>query len=193
MKKLEAIFEFILWESRFVVLFAVIASMITSFAMFYLATVDAYYLVVHLGEYASKTLDEVARNDFRARTVAHVVEIIDGYLLATVLLIFSLGLYELFISPIDRAEKSGTASNVLLIHSLDDLKNRLAKVILMILIVKFFEHAIGMHYDSPASLTYLAGGIALIGLALYLVHMSDRHGAERQAKIARAETDEHSH
>jgi len=45
MKKLEAIFEFILWESRFVVLFAVIASMITSFAMFYLATVDAYYLV----------------------------------------------------------------------------------------------------------------------------------------------------
>ena len=82
---------------------------------------------------------------------------------------------------------------MLLIHSLDDLKNRLAKVILMILIVKFFEHAIAMHYDTPASLTYLAGGIALIGLALYLVHMSDRHGVERQAKVTRAESEGHPH
>jgi len=70
-----------------------------------------------------------------------VVEIIDGYLLATVLIIFALGFYELFISKMDDAENSNNASKILVIHSLDDLKNRLVKVVLMILIVKFFEYA----------------------------------------------------
>ena len=94
-------------------------------------------------------------------------------LLATVLLIFSLGLYELFISKIDKAEHSATSSNVLLITSLDDLKSRLAKVILMILIVKFFEHAISMVFETPLDLLYLAGGISLLGLALYLSHAAE--------------------
>jgi uncharacterized membrane protein YqhA len=35
--------------------------------------------------------------------VAHTVGSIDGFLLATILLIFALGLYELFISDIDEA------------------------------------------------------------------------------------------
>jgi uncharacterized membrane protein YqhA len=68
----------------------------------------------------------------------------------------------------------------LVISSLDDLKNRLAKVILMILIVKFFEHAIGLTYKHALELLYLAGGIALIGLALYLTHASESHKDEKK-------------
>lgn len=176
MKKLEYIFEGALWESRFVVLFAVIASLATALVMFFMATVDAWYLVSHMLDYASPDLVGEARYTFRSNSVTHVVEIVDGYLLGTVLLIFALGLYELFISRIDKAEKSETASRVLIIHSLDDLKGRLAKVILMILIVKYFEHAVSMGFNSPVDLLYLAGGIALIGLSLYLTHERDRHG-----------------
>ena len=170
----EKIFESMLWNSRFIVLFAVVASLLTAVAMFYIATVDAWYLLLHLLEYASPALDSAARNNLRAETVTHVVEIIDGYLLATVLLIFALGLYELFISKIDIAGFSKTASNVLIINSLDDLKGRLAKVIMMILIVRFFEYAIDISIDSALNLLYLAAGIALIGLALYLSHESDK-------------------
>lgn len=173
MKKVERIFETLLWDSRFVVIFAVIASLFSALAMFYMATVDAYYMLSHLLEYASPTLDTASRYSLRSATITHVVEIVDGYLLATVLLIFALGLYELFISKIDMAEGSETSSNVLLINSLDDLKGRLAKVILMILIVKFFEHAISLNFDSPVALLYLAGGIALLGLALYLSHAAE--------------------
>ena len=181
--KVEALFEGFLWQSRFVVLFAVIASLVTSLAMFFLATVDAYFMSAHLIGYASPDLTGEARNAMRAETITHVVEIIDGYLLATVLLIFALGLYELFISPIDMAKKGGdsTASNVLIINSLDDLKARLAKVILMILIVRFFEHAISMKFDSPLDLLYLAAGIALIGVALFLSHDSG-HGAKKSSE-----------
>jgi len=169
---MEKMFETILWNSRFVVILAVIASLFAAFAMFYMATIDTYFMISHLGEYASSSLTGEARGDFRAQTVTHVVEIIDGYLLATVLLIFSLGLYELFISKIDQAEEAETQT-VLAITSLDDLKTRLGRVILMILIVNFFEHAISMDFHGPLDLLALAGGIVLIGATLYLSHAEE--------------------
>jgi uncharacterized membrane protein YqhA len=172
--KLEHLFEGFLWNSRLVVLFAVVASLLTAIAVFYIATVDAFYMLSHLLEYASPALDPEARSALRAETVTHVVEIIDGYLLATVLLIFALGLYELFISKIDLAKDKETSSKVLVIENLDDLKNRLIKVVLMILIVKFFEHAIGMSFTHALDLLMLAGGIALLGLALYLSHAAEK-------------------
>src|SRR3569832_1814216 len=110
--KFEKIFESLLWDSRFVVLAAVIASLLASFSMFYIATVDAYYMISHLLEYASPALEAEQRSVLRSDTITHVVEIVDGYLLATVLLIFALGLYELFISKIDAAEESGGSSGV---------------------------------------------------------------------------------
>ncbi len=174
MRIIEVIFEKILWNSRLMVVAAVIASLAAAVAVMYIATVDAWQMISHLYEYASATGD--ARMALRTATVTHVVEIIDGYLLATVLIIFSLGLYELFISKIDDAENSATASKILVIHSLDDLKNRLAKVVLMILIVKFFEHANQLHFESALDLLYLAAGIALLGLALYFSHAAEAHG-----------------
>ena len=169
---MEKMFETMLWNSRFVVIIAVLASLLAAFAMFYMASVDTYFMLSHLGDYVSSELVGDARSDFRAATVTHVVEIIDGYLLATVLLIFSLGLYELFISKIDQAEASETQT-VLAISSLDDLKTRLGRVILMILIVNFFEHAISMEFHAPLDLLVLAGGIALIGVTLYLSHAEE--------------------
>ena len=129
-------------------------------------------LVSHLGDYLSDMTTE-ARAEYRSGAVTHLVEIIDGYLLATVMLILSLGLYELLIHKIDAASDSEHQSSVLLITSLDDLKSRLAKVVLMILIVKFFEHALSMKFDTPLAMLEFAGGIALIGLALYLSHAGD--------------------
>jgi len=182
---IERVFESILWRSRMIVISAVIASLLAAMAMFFLATVDAYYMLAHLSDYLSPELQGEARASLRSQTVTHVVEIIDGYLLATVLLIFSLGLYELFISKIDQAEGDANASKVLVIHSLDDLKARLSKVVLMILIVKFFEHAINMNFETTLDLLYLAIGIAFIGLALYLSHAAD--GSHSQAGSKREE------
>ncbi|RMH11223.1 MAG: YqhA family protein [Gammaproteobacteria bacterium] len=172
---MERLFESILWKSRLIVLVAVVASMLVSLAMFFMATVDALSMVSHLGDYLSASPGE-ERIHLRSLNVTHIVEIVDGYLLAVVLLIFSLGLYELFVSKIDEAENSETASNVLMIHSLDDLKARLAKVVIMILIVKFFEHTASMKFGSMLDLLMLAGGIALLGVALFLTHASEGKG-----------------
>jgi len=173
-KKIETAFETVLWSSRLIVLLAVLASLVTSIAMFYIASVDAVIVVKHVMHYGAEGMTAVERADLRNELITHVVEIIDGFLLATVLLIFALGLYELFISKIDLANESETQSNVLVINNLDDLKNRLAKVILMILIVKFFEHALNMKFDTAVNLLAFAGGIALIGLTLYLSHAGEQ-------------------
>ena len=164
-----------LWGSRLVVLVAVLASLAVAFGVFYVATVDAWYLIADLRNYASPDLTDLARKTMRSQAIAHVVEVIDGYLLATVLLIFSLGLYELFISALDEARKSEAFAKVLIINNLDDLKSRLGKVILMILIVKFFEHGIEMPFENPLDLLAFAGGIALVGLALFLSHSAIYH------------------
>ncbi|MGE5027399.1 MAG: YqhA family protein [Betaproteobacteria bacterium] len=179
MKWLELVFEGTLWRSRYIVLFAVIASMAAGFAIFYMATVDVYYLIVHIAHYADPAMTEDARKVLHDNTITHIVEVVDGYLLATVMLIFSLGLYELFISDIDEARGSRASSKILVIENLDDLKARLAKVILMILIVTLFEQALKMDMKTPLDLLYLGGSIALIGLALYFTHAAEVHGEEK--------------
>lgn len=173
LRKLEFYFEKILWSGRFVVVIAVIASMAAAIAMFYMATVDVFYLVSHMLNYADFSLTAAARKIIHDETITHVVEVVDGYLLATFMLIFSLGMYELFVSDIDEAHSNKTSSRILVIDSLDDLKARLAKVILMILIVTVFEEAISLDLKSPLDLLYVSGAIALVGLALYLSHKSD--------------------
>lgn len=189
MKFLETFFEGALWNSRFVILTAVIGSLLAGFAIFYMATVDVIYLFQHAMHYADASLTDEARKALHDSTVSHIVEVVDGYLLATVMLIFSLGLYELFISDIDQAHGSRASSKILVIDNLDDLKSRLAKVILMIMIVTLFEEAISMHIESPIDLIYLGGSIALISLALYWTHAADGggHGAEQHAETGKEE------
>lgn len=183
MSLIERIFEALIWRSRYVVLFAVIASLAAALAIFYMATVDVVYLVGHVLHYADAGLTDSARKAIHDTTVTHVVEVVDGYLLGTVMLIFGLGMYELFISDIDEAKGSKASSKILVVESLDDLKQRLAKVIIMILIVTIFELALKISVGTTLDLLYLAGAVALIGLALYLTHASDgsAHGGPAAA------------
>lgn len=181
MNKLERLFERGLWNSRFIVVIAVVASMAAAIAVFWITTVDVWYAVTHILHYADPTLSDEARKGLHDDTVTHVVEVVDGYLLATVMLIFALGMYELFVSDIDAARGSRTSSKILLIETLDDLKTRLAKVILMILIVSLFEHAVKMKMETPLDLLYFGCAIALVGLALYLTHVSETRHEEKPA------------
>jgi len=172
---LEAGFENSLWNSRWAVLVAVISSVIAALLMFYIAGVDTYYTLEHLASYGAIT-DYGERGEIRAEAVAQVVEIIDIFLLAIVLLIFGLGLYELYISKIHHAYdgEDDASDHLLSIDSLDDLKSRLGKVIMMILIVKFFELAIGMEVDDTTALLMFAGGVLMSAIALVLTEMATR-------------------
>lgn len=88
------------------------------------------------------------------------VEIADVFLLAVVLFIIAIGLYELFIDEI-----SGLP-DWLVFNSLDDLKSQLIGVVVVVLAVFFLGRA--LHGDDALNLLYLGGGIAAVTAALSL-------------------------
>ena len=142
--------------------------------LFVVATVDVIELIAKVFRYVSMGTNDrtgAVYEEFHGEVVGHIIGAVDDFLLATVLFIFALGLYELFISKIDEAEAEAAASSrILLIHSLDDLKDRLAKVILMILIVTFFKNVIHTTFDDPLKILYLGVGILFVALALFFTH-----------------------
>ena len=99
-------FETVLWNSRFLIVIAVVASVLASLAMFFVGSVDVVHLAGELLRYVRPGIDPAEQSTLHALIVASVAEIIDGFLFATILLIFALGLYELFISKIEAAEAS---------------------------------------------------------------------------------------
>jgi uncharacterized membrane protein YqhA len=154
-------FEAILYGSRFVTFLAVLGSMLAAIVLFISSTLQVV-----------KGLESFLDNSKESEhLVAVFVSSVDGYLFATVLLIFSMGVYELFINKIDVVSKrKDSRPNWLVINSIDDLKSSLGKVILMILIVSFFEHSLNIHYENISDLLFLGIGILLIAAALFLTH-----------------------
>ena len=104
------------------------------------------------------------RNDL----VMVVVEILDTFLLGAVLLIFAFGLYELFISNLDEASKSEAGGKILIISSIDSLKSKLGKVILMMLIIKVFSFFSEIKPVTTLDLLYMGITVVLIAGALKL-------------------------
>ena len=87
----------------------------------------------------------------------NIISSIDLFLIGIVLLIFGFGVYELFINEIDFA-KGKFSDSTLKIKSLDQLKNKIIKVIIIVLIVKFFEKILKLtpEFTSQMMCYYLA-------------------------------------
>lgn len=166
--RIERVLELFLWNSRFMIAVPVIMSIGAALGVLFITTVDSLGLFGKVFAYADPSLSLALRTDLRLDVLAQTVTVIDGYLLAAILLIFGMGLYELFVGKINIAEGSSFAARLLHITSIDDLKNRLSRVVLLILIVKFFQLALGLTYTNPQDLLFLALSILLIAGALYL-------------------------
>jgi uncharacterized membrane protein YqhA len=167
-------FEAILFGTRFITFLAVLGSVCASIVLFIMSTIQVVkgiiFFVNVVGSEDHKNLENM---------VALFVASVDGYLFAMILLIFSLGIYELFINKIDVvSQNKDSRPNWLIITSIDDLKSSLGKVILMILIVSFFEYSLNIHYESVKDLLFLGIGILLIAAALFLTHAPGKHAEE---------------
>jgi len=169
---IERAFENTLWSTRFFVILAVIFSMLGGMALFIVASVDVWHVAEAVFNYYFNNAHNI---DIHKVAIIELIGAIDLYLIAIVLFIFGFGLYELFISQIDIAKRSA-ASKILEIHSLDELKDKLAKVIIMVLIVGFFKRAMYIEYKTPQEMLYLAGAILGLALAFYFMHKG--HGED---------------
>ena len=159
-------FEDILYYSRYFAFIAVVGAILSSFILF----IQGFGLII-------KGLIGFFQDPYERYEALFekLVSSVDVFLFALVLIIFGVGVYELFIANIDPEDKpADTRPTWLKISSVDDLKSSLGKVILMVLIVSFFKHVLEIDAMmwSPLALLYLAIGILLIAGALYLTHKS---------------------
>ena len=163
---LEIIFEGAIWRSRFVVLLAVIFGLLGAFVLFIVASLDIWGIAV----YTFDTIITHAHPEkYHEDIVSGIIGAVDLYLIAVDMFIFSFGLYELFISEIDEAMGDEKASKILAIHSLDQLKDKIAKVIIMVLVVSFFQKVLHMEYNTALEMLYFALSIASLSVGLYFL------------------------
>jgi uncharacterized membrane protein YqhA len=156
-----------LWRARLMVVIPVVASLLLGLGVIVITSVDVVNLLGKVPGYFAAT-DAAARSELRLDVLSQTVAIVDGYLLAAIMVLFGLGLYELFISKLTLAEESDFADRLLHIESIDDLKRKLGRVVVLVLIVKFFQVALELKYQTTEDLLLLAIGVALMGVALYL-------------------------
>ncbi|KAK1294172.1 hypothetical protein QJS10_CPA16g01403 [Acorus calamus] len=119
--------------------------------------------------------------------VLRLVEAIDVYLAGTVMLIFGMGLYGLFISNVqpdvpshlDRSLKGSSLFGMfalkerprwMKISSLDELKTKVGHVIVMILLVKMFERSKMVAITTGLDLLSYSICIFLSSASLYILH-----------------------
>jgi uncharacterized membrane protein YqhA len=142
----------ILNASRFLVIAAVLGSLAASMALFAYGAAETVVVIAETiakGEISSKGAKVLALS---------FIEIVDLFLLGTVLLMIGLGLYELFI------DSNLKLPEWLQIRTFDDLKYKLVGVVIVVLAVMFLGHVVA--WDGSRELLGIGTAIALVIAAL---------------------------
>ena len=142
----------LLGASRFMVILAVIGALLAATTLIVyglLETVQLIATTVQNGEVTRKIAKALA---------LEFIEIIDLFLLGTVFYIVAVGLYELFIST------DVKLPNWLTINDLDDLKNKLIAVVVVVLGVLFLGQVVS--WDGERDLLGYGVAVALVIAAL---------------------------
>lgn len=163
-KKIESIFEAIIWNFRFFILAPVIFSLLSALRLIIIGTIDIW---------AALNLSVDPKNPEGEETiqiVAYIIGGIDYYLIGIVLLIFAFGIYELFISEIEIKHRDD--SNILQSESLEELKSKLVNVIVVALIVSLFKRMLNLDIQQVSDVVYIASAILLISISQYLLNLN---------------------
>jgi len=140
--------KYILERSKYLALIGVIALLLAAVAAFVwgtFKTVDTISLVV-----SSMGRDKAITVEF--------IKIVDSFLIATALLIFTVSLYELFIDKLDLPDW-------MLAHDLYDLKAKLSSMVVLVMAVKFLEKLLEVKDAS----SLLQTGIATASMSAVLI------------------------
>ena len=137
----------ILEKTRYLNIIAVIALMI--------ATVDAFVLGLIKTYKAIQAILTTGGRD--PLILFYLIQLVDTFLVAIVLYIFAVSIYELFIGKLDLPDW-------MLAHNLHDLKAKLSSVIILVAAVRFLENLI--EGKEALELLYMGGAVALVSAAL---------------------------
>ncbi|GAU15741.1 hypothetical protein TSUD_235540 [Trifolium subterraneum] len=122
----------------------------------------------------------------RSKVIQLLIEALDVYLLGTVMLVFGMGLYELFVSNLDSAsslpdQNPSDRSNLfglftlkerpkwLNIKTVNELKTKVGHVIVMLLIIGLFDRSKKATIQTPVDLLCFCASVFLSSSCLFLL------------------------
>lgn len=147
--------------TRAVILLPVLATTAAALALMVWGFLDTIHFVRQL---LAPTGDPLTRDE----ALLHAIEIVDLFLLATVVQVVSLGLYQLYF------KQDLQLPNWLKITDLDDLKSKLVGVSITVMAVFFLGKAIT--WDAGIDILYLGSAAAMVIAALtYFLSKIDHH------------------
>lgn len=150
--------------TRAIIILPVIATTVAALALMIWGFFDTWHFargLLFAGEHAM-TRDEA---------LLHAIEIVDLFLLATVVQVVSLGLYQLYF------RQDLQLPRWLKIDDLDDLKSKLVGVSITVMAVFFLGKVIT--WTGGIDVLYLGAAVALVVIALtYFLSTIDRHGSK---------------
>ena len=163
-------FESLIWKFRLITRVPVVMSLLGSISCFAIGT---YAELSVLG----KVLQGRFTHANSTLLIGKVVGGIDYYLIGIALLIFGYGIYELVVSDIDprQQEKSELRRNLLNIDSLDSLKQKLTKVIIVALIVIAFKLMVSINVTTVGELLQFCGGVLMLAFSSWLISRNSNH------------------
>ena len=163
--RLESRFEAALWKLRLVAILPVVMTAISSLATFILGTKETWHSLKLMMQGGGSDKGSIAE------VLGGFVGGVDLYLVGIALLIFSYGTYELLISAIDPARDGAIVrfKGVLDVENLDDLKEKLVKVLVVALLVFAFKAMIGLPISDGLSLLYYSMALLLLSLCAFLM------------------------
>lgn len=173
MNEIEKNFEKMLWSSRFLVLIAVLASLLGAMLLFVVGTLDIINVVISAVDYYLGR----SSTDIHDFLVTDIIIAIDIYLIAVVLLIFGLGIYRLFVSTIDESEQHGK-NHPFNVQSFDELKDKIVRVVILAVIIEFFRAVVDIRFSTPLDGIYLALSVLALAASLYLMGKSHKRPYE---------------
>ena len=137
----------ILENSKNLIIIAVVFSLLASVAAFLWGGIKTLTVIWNIIKtFGKDPLSAIA-----------LIEIMDIFLIATALLIFAVGMYELFIRDID-------IPGWLTIKNLHDLKAKLGSVIILVMTVTFLKHLV--EWRDPQGTFYFGIAVAVVSASL---------------------------
>jgi len=161
---LEARFERLIWRFRLITIVPVLMSLVGSVSCFIVGTNEELSAI-------SKVISGEIKRGNANLVISKVVGGIDFYLIGIALLIFGYGIYELVISDIDdRLQgQSKHRQNLLKIESLDSLKQKLTKVIIVALIVTGFKLLTSFQISNINEVLQFCASVLMLAISGWLI------------------------
>ena len=156
-------FSRLLSLTRFIILLPVLGAWLAA-----LITLGfgAYEVVLTIANFFSTVVDP---EKVVKLSVINLIEAVDLFLLGTAFYLISLGLYELFI------DENAPVPQWLEIHDLDDLKNKLINIIVVVLGVQFLAQVLNGKADSNLLPYGAAIGVVILALGFFIGQKSKKN------------------